>query len=346
MDVNTLGVLSQANAADYPGPHNGTEPRGDEHCSWERPELRGFFRSVADQIRRAADPASVLDVRCGPGLLVQALCEQGVDAYGIDESQHALDTAHPDVLPRLSVGPVDKLTGSWDLIVCIEGLDGMGPMDSELAIDAMTSASHRVLLSARPMDARAPTPNRSQDQADWSASFADREFFRRTDVDFSLLAPWAGLYERTALTRRALVVRYERYTSLLRLEVLERRAALLESCRQIGESGAIQRQVTQTAELETLKKTVDETRAANLELRHRLLTSRDHAIGAEAEAARSAAERDQARAETARLLAELDQARAEAARAHDHVRELHDSTTWRLGSAVVRPTFRVLRRRP
>lgn len=330
MDVNTHGVLSQTTFEAHSNPHNGARALHEEHCSWELPAFRSFFRSLASQIRTAINPGSVLDVRCGPGLLVQALCEQGIDAYGIDESQHALDTAHPDVLPRLSVGRVQKLTGSWDLIVCIEGLDDMCRADTDLAIDAITSASDRVLLSSGSTDTSAPTSNGLQDQAVLSASFAVREFFRRTDVAFSLLAPWAGLFERGALTRGDLVIRYERYTSVLWLEVLERRAALLKSGRQRDEPGATQQQATQT-ELETLKKMVDDARAANLDLRHRLLTSRDHAIGAEAEAARCASERDQAR--------------AEAARAHDYVRELHDSTTWRLGSAVVQPASRLLRRR-
>jgi SAM-dependent methyltransferase len=298
---------------------------GSEPYEWASPEWRTFFTMAAERIRAITNPSSVLDVGCARGLLVQAFCEQGVDAYGIDVSQHAIDTAHPDVAPRLSVGSADKVEGSWDLITCIEVLEHMGPEDGERAIDAMCAASDRVLLSSNPSHFAEPTHINVREPAAWAASFAERGFFRRTDVDLSFLTPWAALFERTDLSRRDLVYRYERYAYPMRVEVLEKRAALRDAHRKIADPSELQSQIA--AANTDLQRRLDEVTTANMELRHQLLTSRDHAIGAEAEAGQWRRRHQQA-------LAELDETRG-------HLYTAYSSVTWRVGKAIVHPSAAV-----
>jgi SAM-dependent methyltransferase len=303
----------------------------DQPYEWDSPHWRTFFTMVADRVRAVTNPSSVLDVGCARGLLVQAFCEQGVDAHGIDVSQHAIGTAHPDVASRLSVGSADKVAGSWDLITCMEVLEHMAPADAERAIDAMCVASDRVLISSTPSHFAEPTHINVREPAAWAASFAERGFFRRGDVDLSFVAPWAVLFERADVTRRDLVYRYERYAYPMHVEVLEKRAALLDAHRKIQEPSDLQTRLDEAtaANLDLkiqesdLQTRLDEATAANLDLRHRLLTSRDHAIGAEAEAAQSRLRYEQA-------VAKLD--------------ETYSSATWRVGRAIARPISRVRRR--
>jgi 2-polyprenyl-3-methyl-5-hydroxy-6-metoxy-1,4-benzoquinol methylase len=78
--------------------------------------------AAARHVTALTDPSSLLDVGCGRGPLVSALAERGVEAYGIDISEAPIDAAPAEVRNRLSVGPAEKLTGTWDLITCVEVL--------------------------------------------------------------------------------------------------------------------------------------------------------------------------------------------------------------------------------
>jgi hypothetical protein len=312
-------------AQDYNGAYYRSQLGTDEPYEWASAHWRTFFTMLAERIRAATNPSAVLDVGCARGLLVRAFCEQGVDAHGIDISQHAIDTADPDVASRLSVGSAGEVTGSWDLITCIEVLEHMAPTAAEQAINSMCDASDRVLLSSSPFDFREPTHINVRQPAEWGASFAERGFFRRTDVDLSFLAPWAVLFERTKVSLRDLVYRYEHFAYPMRVEALEKRAALLEASRKISElenlgsadaPAAVERQ-------NQLQNQLDEATAANLELRHKLLTSRDSTIGAEAEAAQWRRRHEEA-------VAELEEMRR-------HLYTAYSSITWRVGKTIVHP---------
>jgi hypothetical protein len=166
----------------------------------------------------------------------------------------------------------------------------------------MCAASDRILMSSGPSDFSEPTHINVREPAAWAASFAERSFFRRTDVDLSFVAPWAVLFERADLTQRDVVDRYERYAYPMRIEVLEKRAALLDAYRELTES---------------------RPNEEVLELRHQLLTSRDHAIGAEAEAAQWRLRYEQAQGD---------------------LNTAYGSRTWRVGKAIVGPASRLRQR--
>ncbi len=353
---NGQSSLMGTEADDYGETYFRSHCGADEPYEWDSPHWRTFFTMVADHIRAVTNPSSVLDVGCARGLLVQAFWEQGVDAYGIDVSEHAIETAHPDVASRLSVGSADKVAGPWDLITCIEVLEHMAPAEVELAIDAMCAASDRVLISSTPSDFTEPTHVNVREPAAWAASFAERGFFRRIDVDLSFLTPWAVLFERADVTRRDLVSRYELYAYPMRVEVLKKRAALLDAHRKISEleAAASESAAPETAPEGDLQSLLAEA----MDLRHKLLTSRDHAIGAEAEAAQwrlayeeAVAERDETRRELDEGRHQLDATRDQLDGTRDqldetreHLYTAYSSITWRVGKAIVSPFSRLRHR--
>jgi SAM-dependent methyltransferase len=307
----------------------------EQPYAWESPHWHTFFTMVAERIRAVTNPSSVLDVGCARGLLVQALLEQGVDAYGIDVSQHAIDTAHPGVASRLSAGSAEEVTGSWDLITCIEVMEHLAPGDAERAIDAMCAASDRVLISSTPGHFNDPTHVNVREPAAWAASFAERGLFRRTDVDLSFVAPWTVLFERADVTQRDLVYRYERYAYPMRVEVLEKRAALRDAHRGLEEPSKLR------SKLDDVQSKLDEATAANLDLRHRLLTSRDHAIGAEAEAAQWRLRYEHGGSALEETRRELDEARDLVDELRRHLDSAYASGTWRVGKAIIFPIARL-----
>src|SRR5665647_3602615 len=226
----------ETTADDYTSCYYANHLGSDEEYSWDSPAWREFFTNVAGKVVSLIGAKRVLDVGCARGLLVQALVEAGVDAHGTDISETAVASAHPDVRGRLSLATaVDPIDGSWDLISCIEVLEHLAPNDADRAIANMCVATERVLFSSVPGDYAEPTHVNVRPPADWAASFAERGFFRRTDVDLGFLTPWAVLYERADLDTRAVVHRYEAYAYPMRVEVLDKRAALLEAHRTISE---------------------------------------------------------------------------------------------------------------
>lgn len=275
---------------------------GYDDYSWDNPRWRGFFEVVADRVVALAAPRTVLDVGCARGLLVQALAARGVDAVGTDISSHAVETAHPDVRPRLRVASAaEAFEGRYDLVTCIEVLEHLSPLEAQQAIDHIAAGTDRVLFSSSPADHDEATHVNTHPTTQWVAWFAERGFFRRTDVDVSFLSPWAVLLERADLSPQDVARRYEVELEALRTELVGKRAALLESHRRItslhddlasATSGPLAEQAAQ----------VERWQGEVLQARHQLLTQRDHVIGTEAEVATL-------RGEVARLRGELTRVR-------------------------------------
>lgn len=333
--AHQLGTTS----GDYTMGYYATHLGGDEEYSWDSPSWRAFFSNVADKVVSLTGAKRVLDVGCARGLLVQALAEKGVDAYGADISETAIASAHPDIRDRLTVATaVEPIEGSWDLLTCIEVVEHMSPTEADQAIANMCAVTDHVLFSSGPGDYSEPTHVNVRPPADWAAAFAEQGFFRRTDVDLSFLTPWAVLFERVNLDIRAVVHRYEAYAYPLRIEVLDKRLALLEAHRNPGASDP--------ARAELASKIAD--------LKHRLLTSRDHAIGAEATAARAthdaqrfASEKDHLQAkfndfilDAGRRTADLEQ---EIQDVEQEIQDVKNSQRWRVGGWVAAPAKMIKR---
>jgi trans-aconitate methyltransferase len=372
------GTKSEDYASCY---YNEAHLGGYDDYRWDNERWREFFTMVADRIVAATRPTTVLDVGCAKGLLVQGLVVRGVDAHGIDVSTHAIENSHADVRDRLSVASAtDPIAGRWSLITCVEVLEHLSPADAQLAIDNMCAASDRVLFSSSPGDFDEATHINTHQTASWAQWFAERGFFRRTDVDMGFLSPWAVLFERAETDVRALVHRYESLLTPLTGEVLEKRSALLESHRKVS---ALHEQIAALQEGPQEEYALTKQHAANLEAhlaavseeiaraRHDRLTMRDHAIGMEAQIARLKADLAKTRIRAnqlgkrsdrlqtklgverstrQRMRGRLDELRekvaAERQRADAREREiraLKESRTWRTGRLFVAP-FAVFKR--
>ena len=261
--------------------YNDAHLGGYDNYTWDNDQWRGFFQLVADRVVAIAGKGRMLDVGCAKGLLVQALREKGVDAGGFDISQHAVDAAHPDVREHLWVASAtDPIEGRYDLVSMIEMIEHMAPQDAQRAIDQVTAVTDRVFFSSSPADHDEPTHVNTKPTAVWAAWFAERGFYRRTDVDLTFLSPWAVLFERADRTVRDVVQAYESHLTALNAEVLEKRAALLASHRSISQLRESQDHDA------TLAEQVKEFEGEVLAARQAALVSRDHVVGIEAEIGR------------------------------------------------------------
>jgi len=222
---------------DYREAYFASYAGGDYHEEAEH--WSQFFGLVAGRIVDLFEPRTVLDAGCAKGLLVHAFIDRGVDAHGIDISDHAIGAASPAVEGRVAVGSLtDPIEGRYDLITCIEVLEHMSPDDEARAIDNLTAATDRIIFSSTPGHFDDPTHINVRQPADWAVRFAERGFFRRFDVDLRFLSPWAVAFERRAMTARDAVFAYESTLWPLREEVGEKRQALLDKERLLGVESA------------------------------------------------------------------------------------------------------------
>lgn len=308
---------------DYSGTYyNDADLGGYDNYTWDNEEWRLFFHSLADRVVGITNPRSVLDVGCARGLFVQALAAKGVDATGIDISEHAIESAHADVRDRLRVGSAaEPLGGRYDLVSLIEVIEHMSPNDAQAAIDNVAACTDLVLFSSSPVDHDEPTHINTRPTAQWAAWFAERGFFRRTDVDLSFLSPWAVLFQREDLTLHTLTQRYEQQFALVHTELMAKRQALLESHRRISSlNDQLESQVSGTVAQQAAL--VEQWEAEVLDARHQLLTTRDHIIGAEAEAAHLRRDNKQLRGELTRAEKRLDNVRDRLEQARQKVARL------------------------
>ena len=71
------------------------------HCSVDdyvhNESMISFFEGIASVIKQEYAPQTVLDVGCACGHLVKALRNLGIEAYGVDVSEYALENADESI---------------------------------------------------------------------------------------------------------------------------------------------------------------------------------------------------------------------------------------------------------
>jgi len=235
-----------------------------------------FFGNVADHIVRELRPTTVLDAGCAKGFLVEQLRERGVEAYGIDISEHAISEVHESVRAYCRVGSLtEPLDRQYDLITCIEVIEHMPPPDGRVALENLCSATGRLFLSSSPYDYGEPTHLNVQPPEQWSAILASHDFLRELDYDASYLTPWAALYSHDPTPPPEIVRAYDRSWWRLRLETQETRTQLLQLQGRLEEAGAL------THERQPLDRIVGERE----QLQKEVLRLRDLVVGKDAELA-------------------------------------------------------------
>jgi 2-polyprenyl-3-methyl-5-hydroxy-6-metoxy-1,4-benzoquinol methylase len=66
------------------------------------------FDRLAQRIIQDIQPATVLDAGCALGMLVEALRHRGVEAWGIDISEYAIQNVATDIQPYCRVGSITE----------------------------------------------------------------------------------------------------------------------------------------------------------------------------------------------------------------------------------------------
>jgi SAM-dependent methyltransferase len=176
-----------------------------------------WFSRIADRIVREIGPRTVLDAGCAMGFLVEALRDRGVEAFGLDVSEYALDQVRADIKPYCTRGSImATLPRRYDLIVCVEVLEHLSADDAGTAAANLCGHTDDLLFSSTSSDYTEATHVNVRPPEYWAELFARQEFFRDVDYDASYVAGWAvrlrrardplarqiGNYERLIVRRR------------------------------------------------------------------------------------------------------------------------------------------------
>ncbi len=224
---------------------------------YQRDELwLSMFAAIADHIVAEIQPGTALDAGCALGFLVETLRARGVDAHGIDISEHAIQQVHPEVRPYCRVGSLlDPLDRTYDLIACIEVLEHLPRQDAERAVANLCRHTDDVLFSSSPTDYKEVTHLNVQPPEYWAELFARHGFYRDVDYDAAYITPWAVRFRRArgdAFPRG--VAASERRTWQLLQEAGARRDLNVEQRDELAvNAGAIRSLEEQVSRLEALR---------------------------------------------------------------------------------------------
>jgi len=190
----------------------------------------GFFNLVADRIVNELHPHSVLDAGCAMGFLVEALRQRGVEAWGIDISDYAIQNVLPDYQPYCKVGLITEPFSHphYDLIVCIEVVEHLTAEEAMYAVENLCKHSDDILLSSTPYDFSEPTHVNVQPPEYWVALFNRFGFIHDLDFDASFITPWAMRFLKPQAPLEDRSLEYERKIWRLSQEIALRRDLTVE----------------------------------------------------------------------------------------------------------------------
>ena len=189
-----------------------------------------FFDQIAKRIIEQFEPKTVLDAGCAWGFLVEAFRNRGVEAYGVDISEYAIQNVHPDIKPYCWIGSItEPFPKKYELITCIEVLEHMPQKEAEKAIENLCTYSNEIVFSSTPFDYKEATHFNVHDPEYWAEQFARYGFYRDMEADLSCITSWAVRFVKTKRTSIKLVREYERKFWQLKKENFDLRQLSVET---------------------------------------------------------------------------------------------------------------------
>lgn len=176
----------------------------------------GFFQGIADRIIVDFQPKTVLDAGCAKGFLVEGFRNRGIEAWGVDISEYAINEVFDTVKPYCWVGSIaDPFPQKYDLIVSIEVLEHMPAEMGRKAIANLCAHSEKIIFSSTPFDYMETTHYNVQPPEYWAGEFARHGFFRDVDYDASFITAWSVCFRKNNKPAHQLAYDYERRYWLL-----------------------------------------------------------------------------------------------------------------------------------
>jgi GT2 family glycosyltransferase/SAM-dependent methyltransferase len=189
-----------------------------------------LFEDLSERIILDLRPRSALDAGCGGGHLVKALRQRGVEAWGMDSSETAIQKVLPESQPFCRVGSIlDPLPQSaYDLIICIDVIEHLTAEEAVRGIENLSLHCDDILFSSLPLDSSDTPHITTQPPEYWAVIFSRFGFIHDLEFDASFVSPWAMRFMKTQLLLEDRISLYERKIWQLSQEAALRRELSVE----------------------------------------------------------------------------------------------------------------------
>ena len=155
-------------------------------------------------------PKRVLDVGCGPGFMVDALRELGVEAYGFDGSVHAVSRARSGFVWLQDLRePIDFTPANVDLVVCTEVAEHMAPEHADRLVNNLCRPgphSHTIVFTAAPPGQGGLGHVNEQPKAYWVEKFEARGYAVNPTLTGALAIAWQPIARLSHLHKNVMVL--------------------------------------------------------------------------------------------------------------------------------------------
>lgn len=157
---------------------------------------KGNLERVAKRIVEDWHPKTVLDAGCAMGHLVAAMRDMGVEAYGIDISEYAIEQVREDIRPYCAAQSLDQpfpehFPKHFDLIFSAEVLEHIYEENIDSVIENIGTSADVFLFCSTPDDLEDPTHVNVRQPEYWAKLMAKHGMYHRVDYDASFLTPYA-----------------------------------------------------------------------------------------------------------------------------------------------------------
>lgn len=109
--------------------------------------IANFYRAF--WIKTVINPKNVLDVGCGNGSLIYYLRKFDIEAYGVEISKYAMETAPKELQPFIKFGDITKIPykdDSFDLVVSFDVLEHIERSKLRKSVDESIRVSRKFVL--------------------------------------------------------------------------------------------------------------------------------------------------------------------------------------------------------
>lgn len=196
----------------------------------EKEKWYPFFENIANRLIENYQPKTVLDVGCAYGYLVEVLRKKGIEAYGIDISEHAVNSVDESIRSYVKVNSASEVLPSdfpkhFDVIISIEVLEHMTVEEGEKALKQLCQLTDTFVFSSSDSDLKDVTHINVQRKEYWARIFAKQGFFRDVQLPPAYISECADVYRR----RNDIYNVIQEYEVILRIAKEQRLGRCLDS---------------------------------------------------------------------------------------------------------------------